>query len=164
MNIKHEDEYIVWSVADENVIATVPGPLPKLDQYNSFFMDLMDEVFKRHGLSLRNIYYREKFKDVKLEFRNQLDWFYENEYSTRHKQKDSTPDYIVKPIKYKDYLKSIAINKAFKPDAETDPVTFKLMSSALPLHGRSNCPKCGSKGSFVRMALVCKTHGIFGGI
>jgi hypothetical protein len=26
------------------------------------------------------------------------------------------------------------------------------------------CPKCGCRGEFVRMALCCPTHGVFGGI
>lgn len=44
-----------------------------------------------------------------------------------------------------------------------DPVTSRLMTSALKTHGRDVCPKCGSPGSFIRMALVCKDHGTFGG-
>lgn len=159
-----DEEYIVWSVAENKVIATVAGPLPMLNEYNGFFMDKMDEIFKGYGLKLGHIYYREKFEDASFKFRNQLDWFYENEYSTRHKQRESTPDYVVKPITYKEYIYSLNKTKAFKPSPETDPVTFKLMASSLPVHGRDRCPKCGSKGSFIRMALVCKTHGMFGGI
>lgn len=45
-----------------------------------------------------------------------------------------------------------------------DPVTSRLMASALKTHGKDTCPKCNEIGKFIRMSLVCSKHGPFGGI
>lgn len=39
-----------------------------------------------------------------------------------------------------------------------------LVFSGLPMHSFSCCPVCGQEGKFLRMALVCPSHGVFGGI
>lgn len=44
-----------------------------------------------------------------------------------------------------------------------DPVTQRLIQDALPQHGCERCPSCGHRGRFIRMALTCPTHGVFGG-
>jgi hypothetical protein len=45
----------------------------------------------------------------------------------------------------------------------TDPVTRRLIDDALKTHGKNECPKCWNPGRFIRMALVCPKHGVFGG-
>lgn len=52
---------------------------------------------------------------------------------------------------------------AFKP-TNVDPATMRLMQAALPMHGSPTCPSCGKEGKFVKMALVCSVHGVYGGI
>ena len=32
-----------------------------------------------------------------------------------------------------------------------------------PVYEPGTCPTCGDRGSFIRMALTCPTHGVFGG-
>jgi ribosomal protein L32 len=49
-------------------------------------------------------------------------------------------------------------------EEDGDKVTKRLMADALKTHGRESCPKCGNRGSFIRMALVCPTHGAFAGV
>lgn len=51
----------------------------------------------------------------------------------------------------------------FKP-TNVDPATMRLMQAALPMHGSPTCPSCGKEGKFVKMALVCSVHGVYGGI
>lgn len=53
---------------------------------------------------------------------------------------------------------------ATEEDEDRDPVTDGLMRDALKTHGRDCCPKCGNAGKFVRTALVCQWHGVFGGV
>ena len=48
-------------------------------------------------------------------------------------------------------------------ESDVDPVTQRLMDDALKTHGHASCPRCGHRGRFIRMALVCPTHGAFGG-
>ena len=49
------------------------------------------------------------------------------------------------------------------PTEGTDPVTRRLIDDALKTHGKTECPKCWNPGRFIRMALVCPKHGVFGG-
>ncbi len=43
-----------------------------------------------------------------------------------------------------------------------EPIT--LGDAIKPKENDGSCPKCGERGSFIRMALVCTKHGMYGGI
>ncbi len=50
-----------------------------------------------------------------------------------------------------------------KPTFDKKDWVANLFASSLPRHGLSVCPKCGSSGTWVRTALVCKEHGVYAG-
>ena len=51
-----------------------------------------------------------------------------------------------------------------KPEFDKkDNFAAALVFDALPMHGLNCCPKCGKEGKWIRMAIVCPNHGVFGG-
>ncbi len=50
-----------------------------------------------------------------------------------------------------------------KPTFDKSDWVANLFYSSLPRHGMDVCPKCGSEGKWIRMALICPTHGLVGG-
>jgi hypothetical protein len=63
------------------------------------------------------------------------------------------------PLEFKHAL----TKNSAKQNVDIDPVTKALMASALKTHGKGCCPKCNNKGMFIKMALTCPQHGVFGG-
>jgi hypothetical protein len=53
------------------------------------------------------------------------------------------------------------------PDIDVDlphPIEHKLtFNLPKPKKLHDNCPKCGHRGNFIRMALVCPVHGVWAG-
>jgi len=52
-----------------------------------------------------------------------------------------------------------------KPDFDKkEDFAAALVFDGLEMHGMDVCPQCGKEGKFIKMALVCPDHGVFGGI
>jgi hypothetical protein len=89
----------------------------------------------------------------------------------------TTPEWILAYIKIHNYKTYKALEAVrLIPDLE-DPAKMWIVDTVgrithyilwstngtKPAIAKGTCPTCGDRGSFIRMALTCPTHGVFGG-